>query len=79
YKTVYGSSRDSLNRSFNIDTPATIRTWIQDFSAPWVKGHIKYGKKEVKEQIKALNALGLDEYILWNAANRYSFEKKNTL
>ncbi|MGL4980810.1 MAG: putative glycoside hydrolase [Fusobacteriaceae bacterium] len=79
YKTVYGSSRDSLNRSFNIDTPATIRTWIQDFSAPWVKGHIKYGKKEVKEQIKALNALGLEEYILWNAANRYSFEKKNTL
>ncbi|MGL5543061.1 MAG: putative glycoside hydrolase [Fusobacteriaceae bacterium] len=79
YKTVYGSSRDSMNRSFNIDTPATIRTWIQDFSAPWVKGHIKYGKKEVKEQIRALNALGLEEYILWNAANRYSFEKKSTL
>lgn len=76
YKTVYGSTRDSMNRNLNIDTPATIRTWIQDFTAPWVKGHIKYGKKEVQEQIKALNALGLEEYILWNAANRYSFEKK---
>lgn len=78
YKTVRGSSRDSMNRNLNIDTPATIRTWIQDFTAPWVKGHIKYGKKEVREQIKALNDLGLEEYILWNAANRYSFEKKNT-
>lgn len=76
YKTVYGSTRDSLNRNYNIETPAIIRTWIQDFSAPWVKGHIKYGVKEVKEQIKALNDLGIHDYILWNAANRYSFEKK---
>lgn len=76
YKTVWGSTRDSLNRNNNIDTPAHIRTWIQDFTAPWVKGHIKYGEKEVREQIKALNDLGLKDYILWNAANRYSFEKK---
>ncbi|MGL5055524.1 MAG: putative glycoside hydrolase [Fusobacteriaceae bacterium] len=75
YKTVYGSTRDSLNRDNNIDTPAIIRTWIQDFTARWVKGHINYGVPEVKAQIKALNDLGLKEYILWNASNRYSFEK----
>lgn len=74
YKTVYGSSRDSVNRNYNIDTPATIRTWIQDFTASWVKGHIKYDITEVKLQIKALNDLGLQEYILWNAGNRYSME-----
>ncbi|MGL6064831.1 MAG: putative glycoside hydrolase [Fusobacteriaceae bacterium] len=76
YKTVYGSTRDSLNRNYNIETPALIRTWLQDFSAPWVKGHIKYGVKEVNEQIRALNSLGIHDYILWNASNRYSFEKK---
>ncbi|MGL5056104.1 MAG: putative glycoside hydrolase [Fusobacteriaceae bacterium] len=76
YKAVYGSTRDSINRNYNIDTPAGIRTWIQDFSAPWVKGHIKYGIKEVNEQIRALNDLGINEYILWNASNRYSFAKK---
>lgn len=77
YKTVYGSTRDSLNRNHNIDTPAVVRTWIQDFTARWVKGYINYGIKEVNTQIKALNDLGQKEYILWNASNRYSFEKLN--
>ena len=77
YKTVYGSTRDSLNRNHNIDTPAVVRTWIQDFTARWVKGYINYGIKEVNTQIKALNDLGQKEYILWNASNRYSFEKAN--
>lgn len=76
YKTVYESTRDSINRNANIDSPAIIRTWIQDFTAPWVKGHIKYGVNEVNAQIKALNDLGIKEYILWNAGNRYSFEKE---
>ena len=77
YKTVYGSTRDSLNRNHNIDTPAVVRTWIQDFTARWVKGYINYGIKEVNTQIKALNDLGQKDYILWNASNRYSFEKAN--
>ena len=76
YKTVYASTQDSVNRNHNIDFPAEIRTWIQDFSAPWVKGSIRYGEKEVIEQIKALNDLGIKDYILWNSSNRYSFEKK---
>lgn len=76
YKTVYASTRDSMNRNHNIDTPAHIRTWIQDFTAPWVKGHIKYGVKEVNAQIQALKDLGINDYILWNASNRYSFAKK---
>lgn len=76
YKTVYASTRDSVNRNHNIDNPAEIRTWIQDFSAPWVKGYIKYGVKEVREQIRALNDLNIQDYILWNSSNRYSFEKE---
>ena len=31
-----------------------------------------YGKEEVEAQIKALNEAGINEYLLWNAGNKYS-------
>jgi len=71
YKTIYHSTKDSINRNNIISSPAIIRPWIQAFTATWVKGHIHYGSKEVKEQIKAMKDLGVDEYILWSATNRY--------
>jgi hypothetical protein len=59
-------------RNKNIETPAGIRPWIQDFTAPWVKGHIKYTDKQVEDQIRALEENGVKEYLLWNAGNKYS-------
>ena len=51
-----------------------IRPWIQDFTASWLGGghYIQYGKKEVDEQIRAMKEMGVDEYLLWNATNRYT-------
>ncbi|MEJ8553547.1 putative glycoside hydrolase [Tepidibacter sp. Z1-5] len=75
YETVFQSAKDSVNRNKHVDNPATIRPWIQDFTASWVKGYIRYDEPQVRDQIKALNDNGIDEYILWNAGNRYSFEQ----
>ncbi|MGL4392121.1 MAG: putative glycoside hydrolase [Fusobacteriaceae bacterium] len=75
YNVVLQSSKDSMARNLNIETPAVIRTWIQDFTAVWVSGYRRYNTEEINLQIKALNDLGLEEYMLWNASNRYSFEK----
>lgn len=72
YETINNCTKDSVNRNKNIETPATIRPWIQDFTASWVKGYIKYGDREVALQIKALEENGVKEYLLWNAGNRYS-------
>ncbi|QXM07199.1 putative glycoside hydrolase [Crassaminicella indica] len=72
YETVYQSAKDSIVRNKNIETPATIRPWIQDFTASWVRGHIKYGAKQVEDQIRALKENGIEEYLLWNAGNKYS-------
>ena len=72
YKTVYVSTRDSVARNKNISTPAIIRPWIQDFTAAWVKGHIRYGDQQVRDQIKALEDNGVDEFLLWNAGNKYT-------
>jgi len=71
YKTIYASTKDSINRNNNIDSPAIIRPWIQAFTATWVKGHISYGPNEIKDQVKAMKDLGVDEYILWSPTNRY--------
>src|SRR5699024_7070343 len=32
----------------------------------------EYGKNEVEAQIKALNESGIDEYLIWNASNKYT-------
>ncbi|MEW9121676.1 MAG: putative glycoside hydrolase [Thermotaleaceae bacterium] len=72
YETIYNSTKDSVARNKNIQTPGTIRPWIQDFTAPWVKGYIKYGPKQVAEQIKAMEENGVTEFMLWNAGNKYS-------
>ncbi|WP_439644271.1 putative glycoside hydrolase [Halalkalibacter wakoensis] len=57
-----------------LDNPPVSRPWIQDFTASWLgAGNYKrYGKKEVEEQIRALNEQGIDEFLLWNATNRYT-------
>lgn len=73
YKTILIAARDSKKRNRNIKTPATIRPWLQDFTAYWLKGHIKYEKKELTDQIKALNEKGIDEYLIWNPKNQYKY------
>lgn len=72
YETVYNSTKDGNMRNKNLKTPAIVRPWIQDFTAAWVKGYIKYGDAQVKAQIKAMKDNGVEEYLLWNANNRYS-------
>ncbi|MBQ7840522.1 MAG: hypothetical protein IJ390_08595 [Lachnospiraceae bacterium] len=51
---------------------ADVRPWLQDFTATWVSGHIAYGPQQIREQIQAVYDAGYEEWILWNAANRYT-------
>jgi len=71
YETVYRSVLDGVRRNCNIPTPARIRPWIQSFTATWVKGHITYDENAIRKEIKALKDLGINEYMFWNASNRY--------
>lgn len=75
YQTINGSMIDTHKKLDPIgELKPIIRPWIQDFTASWLgKGnYIKYGKHEVEEQIRALKANGVEEFLLWNAGNRYS-------
>ncbi len=51
---------------------AQVRPWLQDFTATWVDGHIRYGPEEIRAQIQAVYDAGYSEWILWNAANCYT-------
>ncbi|MEK3887402.1 putative glycoside hydrolase [Bacillus sp. FSL K6-3431] len=50
------------------------RPWLQDFTASYLGSgnYLVYGTTEVEAQIRALNEEGITEYLLWNAANKYS-------
>lgn len=72
YETVDGSIKDALKRDANLEKPAILRPWIQDFTAKWVKGYISYRAPEVRAQIQALEDNGVNQFLLWNAVNRYT-------
>ncbi|WP_256756801.1 putative glycoside hydrolase [Cohnella sp. WQ 127256] len=75
YATIKGAMDDTHKKLDPLgDNKPIIRPWIQDFTASWLgKGHYtKYGAAEVQAQIKALNDSGVEEYLLWNAGNKYT-------
>ena len=51
---------------------AVVRPWLQSFTASWVPEHISYEGEEIRQQIQAVYDAGYEEWILWNASNRYS-------
>ena len=76
--TVTRALTDAIKRNATLKNPAIIRPWLQSFTAPWVSGYIRYGAKEVRAQIDAALALGIDEYLIWNAGNSYISEAFST-
>lgn len=76
YKTIYHTTLDGINRNYNLTYPSQIRPWLQAFTAKWVKGYIPYGKKEIEAQVKALEDLGINQYLLWSPSNRYGIVEK---
>lgn len=74
YETVYEALTDSREELSGLapEECAVVRPWLQAFTAAWVQGHISYGGEQIRQQIQAVYDAGYDEWILWNAANRYS-------
>lgn len=58
-----------------LETPPTSRPWLQDFTASYLGSgnYMTYGKAEVDAQVQALKDAGVNEFLLWNATNDYSY------
>lgn len=70
YGVVDRAVQDGIKRSDTLIDGAIMRPWLQDFSM----GSPKYGASHVREQIKALEDNGIEEWLLWNAGNNYTVE-----
>ena len=67
YKTITLSVGDAQKRLI-ANPKCKLRPWIQDFNLR----HVRYGAADVKAEIKALNDLGIHDFLIWNAGNRYT-------
>lgn len=76
YETVSAAMHGSAEELQEIPEAerAVVRPWLQAFTATWVPGHISYNGTQIREQIQAVYDAGYEEWILWNATNRYSSE-----
>ncbi len=66
YRTVLRALKDGNKKLAKSD--CKMRPWLQDFSL----GGVRYGERQVRAQIQAARDNGIQEYLLWNAANRYT-------
>jgi hypothetical protein len=70
YEIVKRSLEYAVQRTEGIEGAGRIIPWIQDFTL----GAPPYGPAEVRAQIEGAYDAGVDEWILWNAAGRYTAE-----
>ena len=77
YKTIQGAlsaSRKALSlETENSAYRASIRPWLQGFTASYLEHYIPYGKDEIRAEIQAVYDSGYDEWLIWNASNNYDF------
>jgi hypothetical protein len=52
-------------------TPARVIPWLQAFSAPWVDKNFPYGAEQADAQIRAVYAVGLDDWVFWHPGSKY--------
>jgi hypothetical protein len=67
YETVRRALLPAIERNSRLENPATIRPFLQSFS---IRG-VLYRAHEVREQIRAVEELGLTDWVFWNARGVY--------
>lgn len=73
-RKVLVASRSKLEQIPEGEHRAIVRPWLQDFTATWIKHHQVYGGEQLLEQISGVYEAGYNEWLLWNAACKYSVD-----
>lgn len=79
YAIIYETMVKAVERIEAVETEkkkAVLRPWLQDFTASYLgRGYYqRYGAEQVQEQIQATYDSGVNEWLLWNAGNNYTWE-----
>jgi len=74
YEIVGESMRLVKNQMQGEASRARVRPWLQDFTLVWVPENqiVRYGPKEVRAQIDAAEANGVNGWALWDSDNDYT-------
>ena len=74
-KGALGRSRSALAQAEEGSRLATVRPWLQAFTATWLgKGNYRtYGAEEIRQEIQAVYDSGYDEWILWSPSVTYDY------
>ncbi len=79
YDTINGAMQASAKELKTVNPrgdryQASVRPWLQGFTASYLKNYRKYGAQEIKDQIRAVEDNGVDSWIIWNPACKYPWE-----
>ncbi|MHB1395024.1 MAG: putative glycoside hydrolase [Clostridia bacterium] len=75
YKIVNRSmavAKGRIDAIKDVGRKAVLRPWLQDFTASYLPTYQRYGAAEVRAQIKATYDAGAEEWLLWNAGNKFT-------
>jgi hypothetical protein len=67
YATVRRALEDGLRRNAGLEHAPRIRPYLQAFSI----FHVRYTPEEIRAQIRAVEELGISDWVLWNARGVY--------
>ena len=76
YEMIYRTMKLGKSKLDNdeVQIKAVIRPWLQDFTIKNIEPYWEYGPEEIKKQIEGAYAAGVEEWLFWNAAGRYTEE-----
>jgi len=70
YIVIRRAMEEAIERNRGVPTPAKIRPYLQAFTIY----RVRYGPEEVAAQIRAVEEVGLTDWVLWNARGVYPAE-----
>ena len=73
-RKVLTASKTKLDEIPEGQHRASVRPWLQDFTATWIKNYQVYGPLQLREQIIGVYGVGYSEWLLWNAACNYTVD-----
>ncbi len=78
YETITAALQDSRKELYFAGREgghiAQVRPWLQDFTASWLQNYVEYGPEQVRAQIQAVYDCGYDEWLLWDASCKYTWD-----
>jgi hypothetical protein len=67
YTVIRRAMEEAVERNRGLSNPAKIRPYLQAFTIY----RVRYGPEEIMEQIRAVEEVGLTDWVLWNARGVY--------